>query len=142
MARPLGVTVIGCFFFLAGIYLCSIAAISLVEPRAVHTLRAAPFVPGLRQVSPYVMLLIGAIWAVVAWGLFRLRDWARFAATLLLAIGIAGASAMMLLGRAHFGWQALALCLQIALRAAAVIYLLAPSVMDSFRTRSRTVGML
>jgi len=142
MSRPLGVTVIGCFFFLAGIYLCSITAISLVEPRAIRALTAAPFVLGLRQVSPYVMLLIGTFWAVVAWGLFRLRDWARFTATLLLATGIAGALAMILLGSARSGWQVVALCLQIALRAAAVIYLLTPSVIDSFRIRSRTVGML
>ena len=138
MARPLGVTVIGCFFLLAGIYLCSIAATTLVEPRAVETLRSAPFVLGLRQVSPYVTLLIGAIWALVAWGLFRLRDWARFSATLMLAIGIAWALSMTLLGTAHFGWKMLAIFLEIVLRAAAVLYLLTPSVMVSFRTKSRS----
>jgi hypothetical protein len=137
MARPLGVTVIGCFFFLAGIYLCSIVAITLVEPRALPALGAAPFVPGLRHVNPYAMLLIGAIWALVAWGLFRLRDWARFTATLMLAIGVAWALSMLLLGRAHFGWRMLAACLEIALRTAAVVYLLAPTVMDSFRSNSR-----
>jgi hypothetical protein len=137
MARPLGVTVIASLFLMAGIYLCSIAAAILVEPRAVQVLRDAPFVLGLRQVSPYVTLLIGAIWALVAWGLFRLRDWARFTATLMLAIGVAWALSMLLLGRTRFGWQVLAACPEIALRAAAVVYLLAPTVMDSFRTNSR-----
>jgi hypothetical protein len=138
MVRPLGVTVIGCFFFLAGIYLCSIAATTLVEPRAIETFRYVPLVLALRGVSPYVTLLLGAIWALVAWGLFRLRDWARFSATLMLAIGIAWALSMTLLGRAHFGWKMLAALLETVLRAAAVLYLLTPSIMASFRPKSRS----
>jgi hypothetical protein len=137
MARPLGVTVIGCFFLLAGIYLCSIAAATLFEPRAVQALKHVPFVVALRQVSPYVSLLIGTIWAFVAWGLFRLRDWARFTAALMLAIGVAWALPTVLLGKTQSGWQMFAICVEIAMRAAAVIYLMAPTVMEAFRTKSR-----
>ena len=43
MPRPTGVTVIGCVFLGAGVYLSSIAMIVLVAPKALSTLRALPF---------------------------------------------------------------------------------------------------
>jgi hypothetical protein len=68
----------------------------------------------------------------MGWGLFRLRDWARFAATLIFGIGIAWAVSMIFLAKQHLGWRLLGACMEIAIRAIAIAYLLAPSVMDSF----------
>jgi hypothetical protein len=67
MHRPLGVSVIACFFLLAGVYLCSVAAMMLILPGAVTAVKAAPFVTGLKLVSPYWTLCVGTAWALVAW---------------------------------------------------------------------------
>jgi uncharacterized membrane protein (DUF2068 family) len=135
MKRPVGITVIRCFFFLAGIYLCSISAVILIVPSAIPTLRTAPLVRGLRLVSPYMTLASGVGWVLIAWGLFQLHEWARWVAQIVLAIGIAWALPMLLF-QAHFGWRMLAAILEIALRATVVFYLFLPAVLDVF-TRQR-----
>jgi hypothetical protein len=135
MSRPLGVSIIGCYCFLNGIYLCSIAAVMLVVPRIVPMLRFAPLIHELKLLNPFATVAIGIVWALVAWGLLQMKDWARWVAQILLGIGIAWAVPMMFLTKAHFGWRLLALCLQLVLRAAAVAYLFAPSVTDAFQVR-------
>lgn len=134
MQRPIGVTIISFVFLLAGVYLSSIVAMELFATGALTMLRAFPFVHTLGRVSPYLTLLVGAAWALVAWGLLQLRDWARFTAMLMLGIGIAWALPMVIT-RMHFGWRMLALSLEIALRAAAIWYLLSPPVLDIFIAR-------
>ena len=135
MQRPGGVTAIGCFFLLAGVYLCSISATMLIVPNAIPTLRVAPFVRQLRLLSPYATLAIGVLWASVAWGLFQLRDWARWAAQLVLAIGVASFIPMLFVSRFHSGWRLLAACLEIFVRVAAVCYLFTPKVLDVFTAK-------
>jgi hypothetical protein len=134
MKRPIGVTVIAFVFLLAGVYLCSVGVMKLFSTGALTMLRPMPFVHAVGFVSPYWTLLAGVAWALVAWGLLQVRDWARFTATLMLGIGIAWALPMVIT-RMHFGWRMLALCLEIALRAAAIWYLLSPSVLDIFIAR-------
>jgi hypothetical protein len=131
MQRPPAVTVIGCFFLVAGVYLCAISSVILITPSAVQTLKALPFVFALRPVSPYVTLIVGTAWAIIAWGLFQLRDWARFVATLVLGTGVAWALVTLLLHR-HFAWRILLACFEIAWRSAALWYLLAPSTIERF----------
>src|SRR3954452_23148454 len=90
MKRPLGVTLIGCWCLLAGVYLCSIAAMQIVAPKAIPSLRLLPFFYELKTVSPYLTLVMGTIQSALAWGLFQMRDWARFTATMFLSIGVVG----------------------------------------------------
>jgi hypothetical protein len=80
MPRPTGVTVIGCVFLGARVYLSSIAMIVLVAPKALSTLRALPFLYLIKLMimKPYAHLVMGLIWTVVAWGLWQWRNWARF----------------------------------------------------------------
>lgn len=134
MARPVGVTVIGCCCLLAGVYLCSIARVMLVAPGAIPTVKPMPFVHALKFVSPYVTVVIGIFWALVAWGLFQMRDSARFTATLLLGIGVVWALSMLVFQR-HSNRQILVACFEIVLRVSAISYLLAPSVIEAFRAK-------
>ena len=97
MPRPTGVTVVGCVFLGAGVYLSSIAMIVLVAPKALSTLRALPFLYLIKLMKPYAPLVIGLIWTVVAWGLWQLRNWARFTPTRLLGIGVASALPIVVL---------------------------------------------
>jgi hypothetical protein len=134
MQRPLAVTVIGCFFLVAGVYLCAISAVILIAPGAVQTLKVLPLVFVLRLVSPYTTLIVGTVWAIVAWGLFQLRDWARFVATLVLGAGAAWMFVTLLLHH-HSIWRMLLACFEIIWRLAAVWYLLTPSAIDLFNAK-------
>jgi hypothetical protein len=123
MRRPLVVSVIACYFFVAGIYLCSIAVMMLLAPGAVEAIRHAPYVSGLTFVTPYLSLLVGVVWAFLAWGLYRLRNWARWVTMLMLGAGSAWAAATMLTANVPFGWRVVFNWTEIAIRAAAAVYL-------------------
>jgi hypothetical protein len=134
MKRPLGVTLIGCWCLLAGVYLCSIALVQILTPKAVPSLRHLPLVYALKLANPYFTLAIGSIWAALAWGLFRMRDWARFTATIFLSIGVVWALFMFLLHKEPT-WRIVAGSLEMVVRASAVCYLMLPSVIDGFNTK-------
>jgi hypothetical protein len=76
-------------------------------------------------------LLIGAGYALVGWGLFRLHNWARWVAMLVMTLGIA--VLVPKISMAELGVPILWYGLQIALHAAAAWYLAqAPAVIDAF----------
>jgi len=131
MRRPAGVTAIAILFFLAAIYLCTIGVAKLIAPEAISLMSGAQLMYGLELAGPYMALLVGCGWALVGWGLFRLHNWARWAAMLVMTVGIAWLVpkiSMADLGVPLF-WDGL----QIALRAAAAWYLAqAPAVIESF----------
>jgi hypothetical protein len=85
----------------------------------------------LELAGPYMALLIGAGYALVGWGLFRLHSWARWVAMLVMTLGIA--VLVPKISMAEIGVPILWYGLQIALRAAAAWYLAqAPAVIDAF----------
>src|SRR5450755_1943705 len=135
MQRPPGVTAIAALFGLAAIYLWTIGMMKLVAPNAISLMSGAPFMYGLELAGPYMALLVGTGWALVGWGLFRLHNWARWAAMLVMTIGIAWLVPQI--SMAEIGAPILWSGLQIALRAAAAWYLAqAPAVIDSFARKS------
>jgi len=134
MQRPAGVTAISVLFFLAAIYLWAIAAVKLIAPEAISLMSGSQLMYGLELAGPYMALLVGAGWALVGWGLFRLHNWARWAAMLAITIGIA--SLVPKISAAELGVPLLWYGLQIALRAAAAWYLAqAPAVVEAFAAR-------
>jgi hypothetical protein len=131
MQRPAGVTAISVLFFLAAIYLWTIAAVKLIAPGTISLMSGSQFMYGLELSGPYMALLVGAGWALVGWGLFRLHNWARWAAMLVMTVGIAWL--VPKISAAELGAPLLWYGLQIALRAAAAWYLAqAPAVIDAF----------
>jgi len=136
MQRPALVTAIAALFLLAAMYLWTISAIMLFAPGTISLMSGAPLMYGLELAGPYMALLVGCGWALVGWGLFRLHNWARWAAMLVLTIGIAWL--VPKISAAEIGLPLLWYGFQIALRAAAAWYLAqAPSVIDSFAGKSR-----
>jgi hypothetical protein len=134
MQRPALVTVIAVLFFLAAIYLWTIGAVMLLAPGTISLMSGSQFMYGLELAGPYMALLVGAGWALVGWGLFRLHHWARWAAMLVMTLGIA--SLVPKISAAELGVPLLWYGLQIALRAAATWYLAqAPAVIESFRSK-------
>jgi hypothetical protein len=82
-------------------------------------------------------MLVGSGWAIVGVGLFRLRNWARWAAMLVMTIGVAWL--VPKISMAELGVHVLWYGLQIALRAAAAWYLAqAPAVIDAFAAKRQT----
>jgi hypothetical protein len=135
MQRPAGVTAIAALFGLAAIYLWTIGMVKLLAPNAISLMSGASLMYGLELAGPYMALLVGSGWALVGWGLFRLHNGARWAAMLVMTIGIAWL--VPKISMAEIGVPILWSGLQIALRAAAAWYLAqAPAVLDSFARKS------
>jgi len=131
MQRPKGVIAITVLFAVAAAYLWTVAAILLIAPGAISLMSAKYFMYGLQIAGPYMMLLVGTCYAVIAWGLFRLHNWARWIAMLVIALSIA--PLIPKISMAELGPPILWYGLQIALRVAAGWYLAqAPSVLDAF----------
>lgn len=131
MERPAGITGIAVLFFLAAMYLWVVGAVKLVAPDAISLMAGRHFMYGLELAGPYMTLLVGGGYALVGWGLFRLHNWARWAAMAVMVIGVA--SLVPRISMAELGAPVFWYGLQIALRVAAGWYLAqAPAVMDSF----------
>src|SRR5215471_10211697 len=88
MHRPKGVIAIAALFAVAAIYLSAIAAILLISPGTISLMAGKCFAYGLEIAGPYMILLVGSCYAVIAWGLFRLQNWARWLAMLVIAFSI------------------------------------------------------
>jgi hypothetical protein len=90
MERPASVTVIAALFFLVAGYLAAIGIIEFVVPGSLSMALGAGITYGRELSGPQTALSVGAGWALVGWGLYRLRTWARWCAILIMVIGIAG----------------------------------------------------
>jgi hypothetical protein len=136
MQRPAGISVISSLFFLAAIYLWTIGVVKLLAPEAISLMSGAQLMYGLELAGPYMAMLVGTGWALVGVGLFRLHNWARWAAMAVMTIGIAWL--VPKISSAELGVPILWYGLQIALRAAAAWYLAqAPAVLDAFSAKSQ-----
>jgi hypothetical protein len=134
MQRPAIVTAISALFLLAAIFLWTVGVAKLFAPNAVSLMSASPFMYGLELAGPYMVLLVGAGWALVGWGLFRLHNWARWTAMAVMVVGVA--SLVPRISQAEIGAPLLWCGLQIALYAAAGWYLAqAPAVIESFNSK-------
>jgi hypothetical protein len=134
MHRPKGVTVLSVLFFAAAIYLWTIAVVKLVAPEAVSLMSAADLMYGLALAGPYMAMLVGAAYALVGWELFRMHNWARWVAMLVMVIGVA--SLVPRISMADLGVPLFWYGLQIALRVAVGWYLAqAPAVVDAFAAK-------
>jgi hypothetical protein len=88
MERPPGVTAIAIAFLLVAAYLLAIGAIMLASPGSISMAAGASLLGGLELAGPFMFLLIGAITAIIGYGLLRLNNWARRAAILLAFAGV------------------------------------------------------
>jgi hypothetical protein len=134
MQRPALISAISGLFFLAAFFLWTVAIVKLAAPEAIALTAGSQLMYGLELAGPYMSLLVGSVYAIVGWGLFRLRNWARWMAMLIFAVSIAPLVAKI--SQAELGVQIFWYGLQIALRAAAAWYLAqAPSALDAFVKR-------
>lgn len=138
MQRPAGVTAISVLFVAGAVYLWTIGVVKLLAPDAITLMSSAQFMYGLELAGPYMALLIGSGYALVALGLFRLNNWARWIAMMVMIVGVAWL--VPKISMAELGVAVLWYGLQIALRVAAAWYLAqAPAVIDAFAGKTSTL---
>lgn len=134
MQRPAGITVISALFVLAAVYLWAIAVVKLLAPNAISLMSGSQLMYGLELAGPYMAILVGTGYALIGWGLFRVHNWARWAAMLVMVIAVA--SLVPKISTAELGIPVFWYGFQIALRAAAAWYLAqAPAVVDAFAAK-------
>jgi len=135
MQRPTGVTIIAILFGTAGAYLWIVGAVQLISPGTLSLMAGKQFMYGLELAGPFMALLIGAVYALIGGGLFRLQKWSRWAAMIVMAVGIGWL--VPKISMAELGVPVFLYGFQIALRVALAWYLSqAPSVVDSFAAKS------
>ena len=86
--RPAGVTAVAAAFLLAAAYLLAVGLTMLASPGLVSMAAGAELLGGLELAGPYMFLLMAALGAVIALGLWRLHRWARWLAILVAMIGV------------------------------------------------------
>jgi hypothetical protein len=136
MHRPAGVTVIATLFFLAAAYLCVVGATMLASPGALSMRIGAPLLHGLELAGPYMFLLVGAVGALIAWGLLRLNNWARRVAVIVALVGVVMLIPSVSAAASDLSWPLAWGGLGIMVRAAVAWYLLLGAGPDAFQKRA------
>src|ERR1700693_2966814 len=103
MDQPASVRVIATLFFLVAGYLIVVGVIEFVAPGTLALTRAAGITYGRELNGPQTAISVGAGWALVGWGLYKLKNWARWCAMLVMVIGVAGGGAACFAGGGGVG---------------------------------------
>jgi hypothetical protein len=105
MERPAGVVVIAVAFFLVAGYLFTVGAIDFVAPGTISPNMRAPFMYGRELAGPQSAFVVGAGWGLVGWGLFQVRNWARWSAVVLMVLGIAAGIPAVSAAATDLNWR-------------------------------------
>lgn len=131
MRPPIGITIIAILFLAAAVYLWIGSVMFLVSP-GMFPFTEATLRRVLRLIGPYPTVVVGACYAVVGWGLFRLHNWARWVAILVMTVGSAAMLPRLFVDAVAYRRSAIWIGLQIVLRAVAAFYLLGDEQRKSF----------
>jgi hypothetical protein len=136
MERPASVTVIAALFLLVAAYLIVVGVIEFAAPGTLALTRAAGITYGRELDGPQTAISVGAGWALVGWGLYRLKSWARWCGILLMVIGVAGSVPAVSAAARDLGWRFFFYGTQIIVRIVIAWYLAAsPELVDAFVRR-------
>jgi hypothetical protein len=133
MERPASVTVIAVLFFVVAGYLAAVGIIDLVAPGTLSMTLGTGVTYGRELTGPQTAISVGAGWALVGWGLYRLRNWARWCAIVLMVIGIAGSVPAVSAAAKDLTWRFWFYGVQIMARVIVAWLLVAsPEVVEAF----------
>jgi hypothetical protein len=136
MERPASVTVIAALFFLVAAYLVTIGVIEFVVPGTLSMTLGTGITYGRELTGPQTALSVGAGWALVGWGLYRLRSWARWCALVIMVIGIAGSVPAVSAAARDLTWRFGFYGAQIMVRVVIAWYLAAsPELIEAFANK-------
>ena len=131
--RPAGVTAIAVAFLLSAAYLSVLGFARLISPEAVRLSLAAPLLHGLEISGPYMLLLAGAIFCLVGYGLLRLKNLARRAAIVVVIAGVVLLIPKLSADAAELSLQLLTAGFAVMVRVAIAWYLWQSSTAEKFR---------
>ena len=138
MERPGSVTVIAALFLLVAAYLIIVGVIEFAAPGTLALTRAAGITYGRELDGPRAAISVGAGWALVGLGLYRLRNWARWCAVLLMVIGVAGSVPAVSAAARDLGWRFFFYGAQIMVRIVIAWYLAAsPELVGAFKRKQQ-----
>jgi hypothetical protein len=133
MNRPGSVTVIAGVFFLVAAYLIAIGIVALAAPDAISPAMQAPVFYGRELDGPQTAISVGLGWALVGWGLFQLRGWARWCAVVILVLGIIGSVPSVSAAARTIGWRFAWTGSLLMLRVVVIWYLVqSPEISEAF----------
>ena len=133
MERPTSVTVIAALFFLIAAYLVVIGLIEFLSPGTISLARVAGVTYGRELDGPQTAISVGLGWALVGWGLYRLRNWARWCAVVIMVIGVAGAVPAVSAAARDLTWRFFLVGGQVMVRVVIAWYLVAsPELIEAF----------
>jgi hypothetical protein len=136
MDRPGSVTVLADLFFLVGGYLIVVGIIEFIAPGTLVLTRAAGITYGRELDGPQSAISVGVGWTLIGWGLYKLKNWARWCAVLLMVIGVAGSVPAVSAAARDLGWGFFFYGVQIIVRILIAWYLVAsPELVDAFALR-------
>jgi hypothetical protein len=133
MERPTSVTVIAALFFLVAAYLIVIGVVDFLAPGALAMTRTAGITYGRELDGPQTAISVGVGWALVGWGLYRLQNWARWCALVLMVLGVAGSVPAVSAAARDINWRFFWYGAQIMVRIVIAWFLAAsPEVIEAF----------
>jgi hypothetical protein len=135
--RPASLKVIAALFFLVAAYLIVIGIAEFVTPGTLAMTRATGITYGRELDGPQTAISIGAGWALVAWGLYRLSNWARWCAVVLMVVGVAGSVPAVSAAARDLGWRFFWYGAQVMVRVVVIWYLIfSPDAAEAFGVHS------
>jgi hypothetical protein len=137
MRRPAGVTAIAALFLLNATCLCGVGVIMLTAPEALSSIRGLLWLRRAEMAGPYLVLLMGTIWGLIGWGLTRMHGWARLAAMLWIAPGMAF-GIVTVITASRFQWSLLPVGLEILAGLVVVWYFFTASTIEQFSKTIKT----
>jgi multidrug transporter EmrE-like cation transporter len=132
MERPSGIAAIAAVFLFSAAYLFVLGVVMLASPGAVSMAMGAPLLGGLELAGPFLFLLAAVLAAVIGWGVFRLKQWARRAAILAAGAGLVGLIPTVSSAAVDFRWPLLWSGLGVMVRVMMIWYLFQEPVKTAF----------
>jgi hypothetical protein len=133
MERPASVMMIAVLFFVVAGYLAAVGIVDLVAPGTLSMTLGTGVTYGRELTGPQTAISVGAGWALVGWGIYRLRNWARWCAIVLMVIGIAGSVPAVSAAAKDLTWRFWFYGVQIMARVVIAWLLVAsPEVVEAF----------
>jgi hypothetical protein len=137
MERPASLKVIAALFFLVAAYLVGIGIAEFVSPGTLRMTRATGITYGRDLDGAQSAISIGAGWALVAWGLYRLHNWARWCAVVLMVVGVAGSVPAVSAAARDLGWRFFWYGAQVMVRVVITWYLIfSADAVEAFASHS------
>ena len=133
MERPASVRVIAALFFLVAGYLIVIGIVEIISPGTIGMMRGSGVTYGRELTGAQSAISVGAGWALVAWGLWRLHNWARWCGVALMVIGVAGSVPAVSAAARDITWRFFFYGSQVMVRIVIAWYLVAsPELIEAF----------